>query len=208
MVVRSIYENQSDLLDAVTRLHAPEGFDCDLTYGNGKFWDGKQPPRHKYDIDPQVRGVLPACSTAIPHEDAELGNTVFDPPFLTYVRSGRGGNGTMVMSKRFGGYWRYDELEQHYRDTLKDAARAMKDGALLLFKCQDIVHNHRLHATHINVTKWAEEYDFRLKDLFVLAASHRMPSPNRAGKQKHARIFHSYFLVLERLPRQRRKIAA
>ena len=36
-----------------------------------------------------------------------------------------------------------------------------------------------------------------LADLFVLPAKHRLPSPNRAGTQKHARIFHSYFLVLE-----------
>jgi hypothetical protein len=35
--------------------------------------------------------------------------------------------------------------------------------------------------------------------MFILAANHRMPSPNRAGAQKHARIFHSYFLVFKRL---------
>jgi hypothetical protein len=29
-----------------------------------------------------------------------------------------------------------------------------------------------------------------------LTAKHRMPSPQK-GKQRHARIFHSYFLVLE-----------
>jgi len=45
--------------------------------------------------------------------------------------------------------------------------------------------------------EWCSEW-FRLKDLFVLPAKHRLPSPNRVGKQKHARIFHSYFLVFER----------
>lgn len=28
---------------------------------------------------------------------------------------------------------------------------------------------------------------------------HRLPSPNRLGVQRHARIFHSYFLVLQKL---------
>ena len=70
--------------------------------------------------------------------------------------------------------------------------------AILVFKCQDIIHNHKMHCTHANVIFWAEIEGFRLADLFVLPAKHRLPSPNRAGTQKHARIFHSYFLVLER----------
>jgi hypothetical protein len=56
-----------------------------------------------------------------------------------------------------------------------------------------------MHATHANVIEWAKDAGFRLKDLFILAAKHRMPSPNRKGKQKHARIFHSYFLVFEKI---------
>jgi len=104
----------------------------------------------------------------------------------------------MVMAKRFAGYWRYDELETHYRTTLQETARILKRGGILVFKCQDIIHNHKIHCTHANVLQWGATW-FRLKDLFVLAAKHRMPSPNRAGTQKHARIFHSYFLVLERV---------
>lgn len=198
-VIRSIYDNQDDLLRAVIQLHAPDGFDCDLTYGNGSFWKNIPEPRHKYDIDPQKPGVREACSTLIEHDDASLGNVVFDPPFLTYVRSGRGGNGGMIMSRRFGGYWTYDELLDHYCMTLDECERAMRPKAILLFKCQDIIHNHKLHATHIDVVTHAGYRGFRLKDLFILAANHRLPSPNRNGQQKHARIFHSYFLVLERL---------
>ena len=208
IVVRSLYDNQLDLLDGIVRLHAPDGFDCDLTYGNGAFWKRIPAPRLKYDIDPQSNDVERASSTSIDHPEASLGNTIFDPPFLTYVRAGRGGNGSMIMSKRFGGYWRYDELEDHYKKTLAEAGRVMKDGAALVFKCQDIVHNHRLQPTHINVVAWAAEW-FRLKDMFILGASHRLPSPNRAGSQKHSRIYHSYFLVLERLPRvKKRKLQA
>ena len=105
------------------------------------------------------------------------------------------------MSKRFGGYYTYQELEFHYQNTLKEVYRVLKPKGVFVFKCQDIVHNHKLHATHLNIIQWADKL-FRLKDLFLLVKSHRMPSPQK-GTQKHARIFHSYFLVLESLKRKK-----
>jgi hypothetical protein len=197
-VVRSVYFDQDEILRGIMKLHSPEGFDCDMTYGNGQFWKNLPQPRLRFDIDPQVVGVQQACSRMLPVEAQSLRSVVFDPPFLTYVRAGREGNGSMVMAKRFAGYWRYDELEGHYRETISEAYRVLKPGGVLVFKCQDIIHNHKMHCTHANVIFWAETEGFRLVDLFVLPAKHRLPSPNRAGTQKHARIFHSYFLVLER----------
>lgn len=197
-VFRSVYSDQTDILRAIIGLHSPTGFDCDITYGNGKFYQGIAEPTLKFDIDPQCAGVVQACSTQLPVCSDTLQSIVFDPPFLTYIRSGRNGNGGMVMAQRFAGYWRYEELEDHYKRTLIEAHRVLKSGGILVFKCQDIIHNHRMHCTHAKVIAWAEFLGYRLKDLFILPASHRMPSPNRAGSQKHARIFHSYFLVLEK----------
>lgn len=197
-VIKSVYEDQTAILRSIQMLHCPSGFECDVTYGNGQFWRNLTPPALRFDIDPQLDGVTQASCDALPLADATLNNCVFDPPFLTYVRAGRAGNGKMVMANRFAGYWRYDELETHYRATLREMARVIKRGGCLVFKCQDIIHNHKIHCTHANVMQWAANW-FRLKDLFVLVAKHRMPSPNRAGTQKHARIFHSYFLVLEKL---------
>lgn len=121
---------------------------------------------------------------------------MFDPPFLTYVRNGRGHNASVALTSRFGGYYRYDELEAHYRGTLKEARRALAPRGVLVFKCQDIIHNHKMHCTHASVVGWASEEGFRLADLFVLCAKHRMPGP-QAGRQRHARVWHSYFLVFE-----------
>lgn len=198
MTIRSIYHDQREILAAIRELHAPDGFDCDCTYGNGVFWKDLESPRLRFDIDPQVDGVVQASSTALPLDDSSLHSLVFDPPFLTYVRQKRDGNGNMLMAKRFSGYWRYDELEAHYTASLKEASRVLRKGGIMVFKCQDIIHNHRMHCTHANVIGWAAERGLRLKDLFVLAAKHRLPSPNRSGRQKHARIFHSYFLVLQK----------
>lgn len=181
----------------IIRLHCPDGFDCDATYGNGAFWKNLPRPFLKFDIDPQVPGVVAACSTHLPLSDQSIRSLVFDPPFLTYVR-GRGGNGSMVMAKRFAGYWCHSELVAHYTQTLSEASRVLAVGGVLVFKCQDIIHNHKMHCTHASVIAWGEARGFRLLDLFVLPAKHRLPAPNKRGVQRHARIFHSYFLVFKR----------
>lgn len=196
-IIKSVYESQDDILEAIQTLHCPDGFQCDLTYGNGGFWKNIPEPELCFDKEPLKFQVVRSDSTSIPIEDGILDNLVFDPPFLTYVKNGRdhGNTGKMVMSKRFSGYWAYKELETHYKGTLREAARVLKKKGVMVFKCQDIIHNHKMHCTHVNVINWAEQAGFRLKDLFILSAKHRM---TRKVKQQHARIYHSYFLVLEK----------
>ena len=200
-MIRSVYYDQVEILKSIMELCEIDQFCADLTYGNGKFYGDISPPIFKGDISPQVEGVTECSSSALPVEDCSFKSLVFDPPFLTYVRAAREGNGNMIMANRFGGYWRYDELEKHYRETLIEANRVLSKKGIMVFKCQDIIHNHKMHCTHMNVMKWAEGL-FRLKDLFILPAKNRMPIPQQQGTkkkvQKHARIFHSYFMVLEK----------
>lgn len=181
------------------RLCELEQFDVDLTYGNGGFWKNLPEPRLKFDLDPQTPDTHKASSINLPLPDRSIRSAIFDPPFLTYIKAGREHNS--IMGKRFSGYWRYEELEDHYRGTLKEAHRFLTSKGIFVFKCQDIIHNHKMHPTHLNVVNWSNEM-FRLKDMFILAAKHRMPVPQTEGTkkkvQKHARIHHSYFLVLEK----------
>ncbi len=197
-LIRSTSTDQDEILLAIEKLYTNSGFQCDISYGNGSFYKNVKAPHFRFDIDPQQQGVSKASSENLPIPDNYFQNVVFDPPFLTYVRAAREGNGKMVMANRFGGYWTYSELTNHYQNTLKECARILQKKGVLIFKCQDIIHNHKMHCTHLNVVKWAESYGFELCDLFVLVANKRMPSPNREGTQKHARIFHSYFLVLRK----------
>lgn len=202
-MIRSVYYNQDEILKSILSLNNLSGFDADVTYGNGSFYKNIPEPKCKCDISPQLPGVIECDSANLDWcKDNQLGSVVFDPPFLTYVRAAREGNGNMVMAKRFGGYWRYDELENHYKSTINEAARVLKKKGLMIFKCQDIIHNHKMHCTHLNVINWSSGL-FRLKDLFILPAKSRMAIPQQEGTkkkvQKHARIFHSYFLVLEKL---------
>lgn len=196
-VVQSVSYSQDEILANIEMLHCPDGFDADLTFGNGGFYKNRKRPEHCFDIEPLHDGVIRASSDRLPLDDRSIGSAVFDPPFITYVKNGRQHkDGATVMASRFGGYYAYDDLRKHYVGTLLECARVMRKGGVLVFKCQDIVHNHKLHATHCNVIEWGRMAGFRLKDLFVLAAKHRLPAPQK-GQQRHARIFHSYFVVLE-----------
>lgn len=203
---RSCTDSQDEILRAIQALHCPEGFECDMTYGNGAFWRNLPRPRLCFDISPQKPESAVGDSRMLPVEPSSLRNVVFDPPVLTYVKNGREHNSKVAMTSRFGGYYRYDELEDHYRDTISEAYRVLKPGGKMIFKCQDIIHNHRMHCTHFKVILMAEIEGFRLADMFVLAAKHRMPGPQK-GQQRHARIWHSYFLVLEKSTSRRGAVA-
>jgi hypothetical protein len=201
-MIRSVYYDQIDILKSIMELCGINRFCADITYGNGKFYGEIEQPIFKGDISPQTEGVTECSSSHLPVKDCQFKSLVFDPPFLTYVRAAREGNGKMIMAKRFGGYWRYDELEKHYRETLEEAHRVLSKKGIMVFKCQDIIHNHKMHCTHMNVIEWSKGM-FRLKDLFILPVKSRMPIPQQEGTkkkvQKHARIFHSYFMVLEKI---------
>jgi len=196
---KSVHDTNSSVLSSIMRLHN-EGkpFDCDMTYGHGAFWKNLPRPEWCFDITPLRGYVTQADSRHLPLPSGSLGSCVFDPPFLTWIKGGRSHkDGKMAMSNRFGGYWAYHELEEHYGETIREAYRVLRPKGKLIFKCQDIIHNHRMHCTHVRVINMAEASGFRLADLFVLTAKSRI---TRAGivKQQHARIWHSYFLVFER----------
>jgi len=199
-MIKSVYYDQTDILKSIMELCGIESFCADVTYGNGSFYKKIEQPIFKGDISPQLDGVVECSSSNLPIEDGAFKSLVFDPPFLTYVKAAREHNS--IMAKRFGGYWRYDELEKHYRETLIEANRVLGKKGIMVFKCQDIIHNHKMHCTHMNVMEWSKGL-FRLKDLFILPAKYRMPMPQQKGTknrvQKHARIFHSYFMVLEKI---------
>ncbi len=105
-MIASVSYYQSEILKNIMKLCNIERFCADVTYGNGKFYGEIEPPEFRGDIAPQVPGVIECSSSNLPVEDLAFKSLVFDPPFLTYVRAARDGNGNMVMAKRFGGYWR------------------------------------------------------------------------------------------------------
>lgn len=200
-MIASVSYDQHTILKDIMTLCNISRIDVDLTFGNGGFYKEIPLPVFRFDLDPSLKGLTNVCSS----NDTFLGNdsinsVIFDPPFLTYIKQARAHDS--IMGKRFGGYWKYDELETHYKTKLVETHRILKKKGVMIFKCQDIIHNHKMHCTHVNIINWCQGM-FRLKDLFILPAKSRMPIPQTTGTalkvQKHARIFHSYFLVLEKL---------
>lgn len=199
-LVKSFSFSQDEILESIANLYCDGVFEVDATYGNGSFYKRANigTPEFKFDIDPQKKDVLIADSRSLPIPEGKVNSVIFDPPFLTYVKQGRfHSDGTMIMANRFGGYWRYEELADHYIKSFAEFSRILAIGGVMVIKCQDIIHNHSLHPTHIKAVQWAEECGFVLKDLYVLAAKSRMGQPQEGNKQKHARIYHSYFLVFK-----------
>lgn len=202
-MIKSVSDNQNEILEGILKLYCPDWGDnneADISYGNGSFYKTIKTPFHKFDINPQFLTVNKADSRSIPLKDSSLKTIVFDPPFLTYIKEAREHNS--IMAKRYGGYWTYIELVDHYDKTLEEAYRVLAPKAIMIFKCQDIIHNHKMHCTHYNVIQWAQRIGFQLEDLFVLTAKNRMAIPQQLGtalkKQRHARIHHSYFLVFRK----------
>ena len=109
-MIRSISENQEEILTAIRDLHCGGKFDCDSTYGNGSFYKNIEKPRFCFDLEPLHPNVEAANSESLPLLNESIESIVVDLPFLTYIRSGREGNGSMVMSRRVDGYWSYQEL--------------------------------------------------------------------------------------------------
>lgn len=198
MVIKSVGESNHEILDSIRTLYCPEGFEVDASFGNGQFYKNLDRPKLCFDIEPLFEFVTKSCSTELPLDSNSVNNIVFDPPFLTYVKGARSyRNGNVVMSKKFGGYWAYSDLEDHYQKSITEFSRVLRKNGKLIFKCQDIVHNHVLRPTHLSVVNWGNDVGLKLKDLFILTAKHRMPSPQK-GIQRHARIFHSYFVILNK----------
>jgi hypothetical protein len=194
-MIKSINSDQHSILSAILKLNDLERFDADITYGNGSFYKQIERPRYCFDIQPLQKHVVQACASNLPICDSTLKSLVFDPPFLTYIKQGREHNS--IMAKRFSGFWSYKDLEKFYISAIKESHRVLRKKGIFIIKCQDIIHNHKMHCTHANILEWAKDL-FRLKDLFVLTAKSRMGIASHR-KQQHARIFHSYFLVLEKL---------
>lgn len=196
-MIKSVYQDQHEILDAIKKLYCKKGFHVDLTFGNGCFYKKLKTPKLCFDINPKFKFVKKINSEKTPLKDTSIESIVFDPPFLCHIKDKKVNS---IMQKRFSGYWHYNDLENHYKKTLAESSRILKRKGVLIFKCQDIIHNHKIHPTHINIVNWAKDYNFILKDLFILVASHRIPvraALHGKQTQRHARIFHSYFLVLE-----------
>jgi hypothetical protein len=226
VVVSSHVGGNEEAFEKIMELHVPRGWTvADVTYGKGVFW--KLVPVGKYnlllsDIDAKThrdaRHGTPVRTAVdcrkLQYEDGSLDCVVLDPPYMeglfrsnTGNMAGAGTHGAFreaysngkPCSDPNGPKW-HDAVRDLYFKAGVEAYRVLRQGGILIVKCQDEVSANKQRLTHVEIITGYESLGFYTKDLFVVVRPNR-PGVSRLKKQVHARKNHSYFLVFEKANR-------
>lgn len=199
-MIKSVSYDQGEILRNILELYVPDRrIDLDCTYSSGNFYRGTgiSVPPLRFDTEPRG-GALYGDARRLPLGDGMVGCMVFDPPFLATTGSSMAAGTGNRINRRFGVYPSERALFQFYRDALKEAHRVLKNGGILIFKCQDKVSSGKQYMSHCFVYSEAVRAGFYPKDLFILLAKNRLVANWQKKNQRHARKYHSYFWVLEK----------
>jgi hypothetical protein len=120
----------------------------DMTYGNGRFWDGSA---HLVDvigldINPTRASDVAGDFTALPFTDSSFDVVIFDPPYLTHVSKTNPGR----MGERFGSFDSIEELKLAVEQGCREAWRVARIGVIV--KVQNYIHA----SVPVRMTRWVE----------------------------------------------------
>jgi len=194
-VIKSIQNRDQDVLMAIRELYLyGEKFELDPCYSSGKFYEGIEPPNITMDKEPANYKIIKNdIMDGIPCKDSSITSIVFDPPFMFGTHGQTKNN---IMTKRFTMFDSWEQLEQMYKKALSEFYRILVKGGIVAFKCQDYTDS-RTTLTHCFVHNWAIENGFKIEDLFIMVFSGvRIWNSNLT--QRHARKYHSYWIVLRK----------
>lgn len=193
-IVRSVYDNQDDLLKGLMSLYCPSGFDLDVTYSKGNFYKNIPKPKFKMDLFPQTDNTISADSTWLPLKGGSVDSIMYDPPFVAGSQA-KGKPG--IIKTRFSYLKTTYDLWKMYLKSLCNFYRVLKPGGVLVFKCQDCIDSSKQYFSHVFIMNEAYKIGFYPKDLFILTAKVRMINQK---SQQHARKYHCYFWVFVKEP--------
>lgn len=189
-IVKTTSYSQTEIIQWIMGLYCPDGFELDPTYSVGNFYKNIVAPAYKFDLFPQVDGVVQADATNLPICSGSINSIMFDPPFVAAMPKKEA---TGLITKRFGYYKNIQhKLWDMYYKATKEFYRILKNKGVLVFKCQDVIDSSKQYMTHVQIMNDAVKVGFYPKDLFILIAKNRIVSQTT---QQHARKFHSYFWV-------------
>lgn len=200
-LVKSVYHSNFEAIKSIMDLYKIDRFDLDCTYSKGSFWKDLPGPVNKSDLIPVNDSVIGASSEDLPFEDNSMKSIMYDPPFVIAGASYKGNKeGSSIIAKRFEGYTNYQELKENYYNSLKELYRICDKGGYVVMKCQDTVSGGKQHFSHVMIMNMAYEIGFYPRDLFILVSNVRINSfGTKWTKQEHARKYHSYFWVFEKV---------
>jgi hypothetical protein len=199
--IKSVYGSNYEAIKNIMELYNIERFDLDCTYSKGAFWKDLPGPVNKSDLIPANESIIEASSENLPFADGSMKSIMYDPPFVIAGSSYKGNKeGSSIIAKRFEGYANYRELTENYYNTLKELYRVCEKGGYVVMKCQDTVSGGKNHFTHCLIMNMAMQIGFYPRDMFVLTSNVRINSfGTKWTKQEHARKYHSYFWVFEKV---------
>jgi len=204
VVISAHVATNSEVFPQVLVLHVSEGATvADVTYGKGVFW--KYVPKGKYNL------LATDIQTGVDCRELPYGNetvdcVVLDPPYMEglFRRNAEhlAGAGTHNSFREHYSNGEATKEGRKYHAAVLDlyfkagaeAYRVLRDGGILIVKCQDEVSANTQRLTHVEIINRFEAIGFYTKDLFVVVRPNR-PGVSRLIKQVHARKNHSYFLV-------------
>lgn len=197
--------DNSDIFPKILELHVPKGSTvADVTFGKGVFWKKVNPDDYKL-VRSDIRDGVDCRD--LPYWDEWVDCVVLDPPYMEGLyrksKSHMAGSGSHQAFREHysngeasngrGPKWHGAVLDMYFKAG-KEAYRILKDGGVLIVKCQDEVSANTQRLTHVEIINHYENLGFYAKDLFVVVRSNA-PAISRLIRQVHARKNHSYFLV-------------
>ena len=201
-MITSINYSQIDIIQNIIQLYIPQGkIDADVTYSKGVFYKNGniQEPQYKFDINPQTVDTVQADCRNLPLPDNSINSLMFDPPFLaTSGKSLSTQENNNLILRRFGYYRNEKELHKFYQDALNEFNRVLINDGILIVKCQDKISSGKQYLSHVFIINQAIEQGFYPEDIFILLAKSRIVADWQIKNQKHARKFHSYFIVFRK----------
>ena len=201
-MITSINYSQTDIIQNIIQLYIPQGkIDADVTYSKGVFYKNGniQEPQYKFDINPQTVDTIQADCRNLPLPDNSINSLMFDPPFLaTSGKSLSTQENNNLILRRFGYYRNEKELHKFYQDALNEFNRVLINDGILIVKCQDKISSGKQYLSHVFIINQAIEQGFYPEDIFILLAKSRIVADWQIKNQKHARKFHSYFIVFRK----------
>jgi DNA modification methylase len=211
VICSATVSGNADIFAQILDLHIPLGAKiADTTYGNGVFW--RKVDKSKYDLYATDIANGIDCRK-LPYENESFDALVLDPPYMEgLLRNNKSHKAGASSYSAFRNYYsngdEYNESGPKYHQAVsdlyfkagKEAQRVLKDGGIMIVKCQDEVCANTQWLTHIEIVNYYETLGFYAKDLFVVVRQNKA-AISRLKKQVHARKNHSYFLIFTKNPK-------
>lgn len=192
MYIGSVYDNQDELLQAVSKLYLEEKtFDLDPCFNKGGFYKKLGRPRLIGDLKPQFKWVPEMDVLMLPWEFWNLESAVFDPPF---------GVGNNHMAQRYGSFESARQMFEFFDKAFENFHRVLRPGGTLVVKIQDTSVGGQNYFSHIHMVNYGNENGFELIDLFVLVTKQKYR--DKSKKPRMATKEHTFFLVFKKVERK------